>query len=200
LPLIRRLYRIEVTGLEILDGVKGPVIFVCNHNLAFDNAALIAAMPGPWRRRLAIAAAAELWRNPLFAVINPLFGNAFAFSREGSIRPSLENLVQILDEGWNVLIYPEGVLTIGGPIQPFKAGVGLLAVGARVPIVPLRLSIESIGQPSHIPWRRQGRLRIDFGSPLSFTAGDSYLDATSEIEEAVRALGPVAGDAAPVPA
>ena len=191
LPLVRRLYRVEVNGLEVLSQVQAPAIFVCNHNLSLDNAVLIQALPKAWRRRLAIAAAADLWRNPLFAVMNPLLGNAFPFSREGSIRPSLENLVRVLDEGWNVLIYPEGVLTIGGPIQPFKAGIGLLAVGARVPIVPLRLSVDSTGQPANVPWRRPGYLRIDFGRPLLFDVDDAYVEATARIEDAVHALGVV---------
>jgi 1-acyl-sn-glycerol-3-phosphate acyltransferase len=57
------------------------------------------------------------------------------------VRSSLGNRGVILDEDGSVLIYPEGKLTQGGPIQEFKSGIGLLAVGADVLVQPLRLLI-----------------------------------------------------------
>jgi long-chain acyl-CoA synthetase len=188
LPLLRRLYVVEIRGADVLTGLHGPVILVANHNLYLDNAVFIHSLPASWRRRLAIAAAAEIWRNPVFAVINPLFGNAFPFSREGSIRASMENLVRILDEGWNVLIYPEGRLTIGGPIQEFKTGIGLLAVGANVPVLPMALTVQDAGQPRHVPWRKRGRVTVSFGRTLRFESTQSYIEVTRTIEDAVRVL------------
>jgi long-chain acyl-CoA synthetase len=157
--------------------------------LLADSAVFVASLPAAWRRRLAIAAAAELWRSKLWSVLNPLFGNAFPFSREGAVRASMENCVSLLDEGWNVLIYPEGQLTFRRGIQPFKSGTGLLAVGANVEIVPVGFIVESEGWPRHVPFIRRGRVRLVFGRPLSFGAGDSYVEATDEIEDAVRSLG-----------
>ena len=89
---------------------------------------ILKAIPPQWRRRLAIAGAADLWKNPLFWVINPLLGNGFPIAQEGAVRPSLENMGKILDNGWSVLIYPEGELTVGGPIRPFMNGTGMVAV------------------------------------------------------------------------
>jgi 1-acyl-sn-glycerol-3-phosphate acyltransferase len=189
LPAIRRLYAIEVHGVDNLRGLSDPVIFVANHNLLLDSAVLIAAMPRTLRHRLAIAAAADLWNSRFWGIVNPLLGNAFPFSREGSIRPSLENLVRVLDEGWHVLIYPEGKLTIGGPMQPFKAGIGMLAAGAHSAIVPTRYVVRVPGRPRHVPWRSRGAVNVYFGTPMRFEADDSYLDIAQRIEEAVAALG-----------
>ena len=58
----------------------------------------------------------------------PLLGNGFPIAQEGAVRPSLENMGKILDNGWSVLIYPEGELTVGGPIRPFMNGTGMVAV------------------------------------------------------------------------
>jgi long-chain acyl-CoA synthetase len=187
-PALRGLYRVRVQNASALDGLARPAIFVANHNLFLDSAVLLKVLPRQLRKHLAIAAAAELWRNPLWAGVNPLLGNAFPFSREGSVRASLENLGRILDEGWSVLIYPEGRLTIGGPIQPFKNGIGILAVDAGVPVVPIRLVIKSTGFPSWLPWIRRGKLEVNFGKPLSFEATHSYIEAARTIEDAVHAL------------
>lgn len=181
-------YRLRVMGTENLRDIREPVVFAANHNLHTDNLLVMKAMPLRWRRRLAIAAAADLFRSRFWAIVNPLFGNALPLSREGAVRASLENLGHALDGGWSVLIYPEGGLTVGGPMQPFMSGIGLLAVDGRVPVVPLRIHVHRMGSPWQWPLLRRGHVEIRFGRPVTFSPGTSYLEATTTIEEAVKAL------------
>ena len=187
-PLMTLAYGLKVSGKENLAGLSGPVLFVSNHHLGLDNPLIFKAVTRRWRRRLAVAAAAELWSNPIWWVLNPLLGNGFPIARTGPIRPSLENLGSIMDRGWSVLIYPEGVLTVGGPMKPFMQGAGLVAVEGRVPVVPIRLDVTKFGSPSRLPLLRRGRVEIRFGPPLTFPPGTDYQQATSTIEEAVKAL------------
>ena len=187
-PLMTLAYGLNVYGKENLTGLTGPVLFASNHHLGLDNPLIFKAVTRRWRRRLAVAAAAELWQNPIWWVLNPLLGNGFPIAKTGPIRPSLENLGSIMDRGWSVLIYPEGVLTVGGPMKPFMQGAGLVAVEGRVPVVPMRLDVTKFGSPSRLPFLRRGRVKIRFGPPLTFPPGTDYQDATSTIEEAVKAL------------
>ncbi len=187
-PLITLAYGLKVSGKDNLAGLTGPVLFASNHHLGLDNPLIFKAVTRRWRSRLAVAAAAELWSNPIWWVLNPLLGNGFPIARTGPIRPSLENLGSIMDRGWSVLIYPEGVLTVGGPMKPFMQGAGLVAVEGRVPVVPMRLDVTKLGSPSRLPLLRRGRVKIRFGSPLTFPPGTDYQEATSTIEEAVKAL------------
>ena len=187
-PLITLAYGLKVSGKENLAGLTGPVLFASNHHLGLDNPLIFKAVTRRWRSRLAVAAAAELWQNPIWWVLNPLLGNGFPIARTGPIRPSLENLGSIMDRGWSVLIYPEGVLTVGGPMKPFMQGAGLVAVEGRVPVVPMRLDVTKFGSPSRLPLLRRGRVKIRFGPPLTFPPGTDYQEATSTIEEAVKAL------------
>ena len=187
-PLMTLAYGLKVSGKENLAGLSGPVLFVSNHHLGLDNPLIFKAVTRRWRRRLAVAAAAELWSNPIWWVLNPLLGNGFPIARTGPIRPSLENLGSIMDRGWSVLIYPEGVLTVGGPMKPFMQGAGLVAVEGRVPVVPMRLDVTKFGSPSRLPLLRRGHVEIRFGPPLTFPPGTDYQQATSTIEEAVKAL------------
>ena len=187
-PAVLAPYSLSVHGQERLRGVEGPVLFASNHHLGLDNPLIIKAIPQTWRRRLAIAAAAKLWRNPVRSVLNPLLGNGFPLAQDGPIRPSLENMGRILDSGWSVLIYPEGKLTVGGPILPFKNGTGLVAVEGRLPVVPMKLQIKRFGSPAKYPILRRGSVEIRFGEPMVFPPRTAYQDATDAIEEAVRAL------------
>ena len=187
-PLTWLPYGLRVTGRERLAGVKGPVLFASNHSLGLDNPLIIKAIPSSWRRRLAIAGAAALWKNPVFWVINPLLGNGFPVAQSGAVRPSLENMGKILDNGWSVLIYPEGELTVGGPIKSFMNGTGMVAVEGRLPVVPMKLHINRLGSPAKFPILRRGSVEIRFGEPMTFPPTTAYQDATNAIEDAVRAL------------
>ena len=187
-PFVALPYGLKVTGRERLEGITGPVLFASNHNLGLDNPLIIKAVPIEWRRRMAIAGAANLWRNPVWWIMNPLLGNGFPLAKEGSVRPSLENMGKIMDDGWSVLIYPEGELTVGGPIKPFMNGTGLVAVEGRIPVVPLRLHIHRLGSPTRFPFLRRGSVEVSFGEPLNFPPGTDYQDATAAIENAVKSL------------
>ncbi len=187
-PVMSLAYGLRVRGAENLEGVTGPALLAANHHLGLDNPLIIRAVPQRWRRRMAVAGAAELWRNPLWWVINPLLGNGFPLAREGAVRPSLENMGRIMDDGWSVLIYPEGELNVGGPLVPFMHGTGMVAVEGRIPVVPVRLRVLRPGFPARFPLLRRGAVEIQLGRPLTFPPGTDYQAATRSVEEAVRAL------------
>ena len=187
-PLMWISYGLKITGREKLRSIDGPVLFASNHSLGLDNPLIIKAIPPLWRRRLAIAGAAILWRNPVFWILNPLLGNGFPIAQAGAVRPSLENMGKILDNGWSVLIYPEGELTVGGPIKSFMNGTGMVAVEGRLPVVPMKLHINRLGAPVRFPILKRGSVEIRFGEPLVFPLTTAYQEATTAIEEAVRLL------------
>ena len=182
-PLLSARYRIRTTGLEHLDGLDGPVLFAANHNAVLgDSMVLAKATPRAWRRHLSFAAAAEItFEKRLTGIVAALVANAFPLSRESAIRASLEHMGRMMDEGWNVVIFPEGEQRLDQPMLPFQSGTGMLAVESHTPVVPV-----------HLVSQRGGGLRpqvaVRFGPALRFAPGTSYLDATSRIEAAVKAL------------
>ena len=75
-----------------------------------------------------------------------LLGNGFPFVKEGSgVRESLEYVREMLEQGWNVLIFPEGKLTVIGPTEPFKSGIGLLAFETGASVLPTRIDVLRAG-------------------------------------------------------
>ena len=196
-PLVHIFYKVKVTGAGKLDALRGPVMFAPNHCLHWDNGIILTSIPLGWRWRLAIAAAADdVFGNRLNGIFSAVLANAFPLAREGAIRRSLELLGARLDRQFSILIYPEGKLTIGGPMQPFKSGTGLIAVEGGTPVVPMKLKIRNVSILDHLDrswdhdrsngWR--GDVEVVFGDPLYFAPLTDPTEATKRIESAVAAL------------
>jgi long-chain acyl-CoA synthetase len=192
-PLYHLFWRVRVTGRERLAGLEQPALIVANHHfgvgtVGLDPAAAWMGLPRALRLRTCTAGEAHaVFDAPVKGFLAWLL-NAFPLSKEGNVRASLEYVGRLLDLGWSVLIFPEGKLTLGGPVQPFMAGTGLMAVEGRLPVVPMWIEVErkSVIQGSRGPWR--GAFTVRFGEPLRFRPGTSYAEATQRIEEAVGAL------------
>ncbi len=189
--LLRRFTPTTIMGVEHLDAVEGPVLFVANHNSHLDSVVLLSALPTRLRRRVAVAAAADyFFARPLLGSAVALLLNAFPFSRTTAVRPTLEHCAALLDTRWSILLYPEGTRSITGEIGEFKAGVGLLAVELEVPVVPIYLDgLQSI-LPKGRTLPRPGRVSVTFGRPVSVNGPSSYGDVALQLERAVRALRP----------
>jgi long-chain acyl-CoA synthetase len=179
----------KVSGIESLRGVTPPVLFVANHTSHLDSAVVIRALPRAWRQKLAVAAAADYFFTREFLGQSVALAlNAFPFSREGNIRPTIEHSAWLLDHGWSILIFPEGTRSTTGEMAPFKAGTGLLAVELQVPVVPVRLTGLHDVLPKGQAVPRRGRVTVHFGPALRFAPGTPYAEATQSIEAAVRSL------------
>ncbi len=190
-PFVGLFYRVRIRGEHHLKGLEGPVIFLPNHHLHTDNAIILTHLPLAWRWRLSVAAAADdIFGNPIRGLGAAVLGNAFPLAREGAIRRSLELLGARLDRDFSVLIFPEGELTVGGPMKPFKAGAGLIAVEGATPVVPMKVKINRLSWvdqrgPGTSP---RGDVEIVFGEPIHFDADTDPATATARLEEAVAAL------------
>jgi long-chain acyl-CoA synthetase len=190
-PFVSVFYRVKTTGIERIATVEGPVLFTPNHCLHLDNGIILSRLPLGVRWKLSVAAAADtIYENPLRGILASIIANAFPLQREGGVRRSLELLGTRLDNGFNVLLYPEGKLTVGGPLQPFKAGAGLIAVEGAIPIVPVKLHIHSMSIIDRRRWPAplRGDVELVIGEPIWFDAETDHAAATTRLEAAVAAL------------
>ena len=198
-PILNLAYRITIRGEENLAGLEGPVIFASNHCLHTDNQIVLSSLPFYFRWKTSVAASAErVWSNPVMAVSGGLLANAFPIAREGGVRRSLELLGARLDRRFNILIYPEGKLTVGGPMQPFLAGTGLVAVEGATAVVPAKLRIERMSWiDAYWPGQRnghgfrpapRGEVEVVFGEPIWFNSDTTPAEATARLQEVLAAM------------
>jgi long-chain acyl-CoA synthetase len=204
LPLGRFWVDLEVSGLEHLRDVAGPVIFAANHQSHFDTPVILDALPTRWRYRVATAMAKEFFKahfypeqhtrgqwftSSLNYYLAAAFFNAFPLpQREAGTRQTLRYIGELVGSGYSILIYPEGKRTDRGEINRFQPGVGMIAARLGVPVVPVRL--EGLDRVLHQRWKFpvRGSASVAFGSPISLR-GNDYAALAGLVEEAVRRLG-----------
>ncbi|MDP1571673.1 MAG: AMP-binding protein [Vicinamibacterales bacterium] len=203
LPPLRGVLHLRVQGLEHLDGLAGPVIFAANHQSHLDVPAILLALPGRWRARVSPAMSKEFfaahffpqahsWRQVLTNRLNyylaAFFFNAFPLpQREAGARQTLRYTAEVAEDGYSILIFPEGVRTRDGEIGTFLGGVGMMASRLDLPVVPIRIDgahrVLATGQTRPRP----GPVTVAFGPPLQLR-GPEFAALARQVEEAVRSL------------
>ncbi|MEJ7613795.1 MAG: AMP-binding protein [Candidatus Fervidibacter sacchari] len=88
------------------------------------------------------------------------------FDRTTNPLEGLRIAAAILQAGYPLLIFPEGTRSVTGKLQPFKPGLGLLAIETGVPIVPALIegTFEALPKGRLIP--RRSKIKVTFGEPV----------------------------------
>jgi long-chain acyl-CoA synthetase len=203
LPLDRIFAHAKVYGLKNLNSVRGPVIFVANHQSYFDTPVILASLPLRWRYRVAPAMWKEYfdahfhperyprwqrWLNSTVYGLVTLLFNGFPIPQsETGARESIRYMGELVEEGWSILIFPEGERTLTGEIGRFLPGVGMMASRLGLPVVPIRLRGVDRVLPRTRAWPHPGPVEVKIGSPI-YLKGESYTALAKQVEDAVRAL------------
>jgi len=202
-PLARYYIRMRVMGKEKFARLNHPFLLIANHSSHLDALMLTLALPWRVRRRLTIAAAADIFEewdssNASFkeklirksATALAILGlNIFPFQRYSGIKKSLEYAGWNMDRGWSLIIFPEGKLSLDGNINEFKSGVGLLVKEMDVPVVPAKILglYEIMNHQFRWP-QKKGEVTVRFGDPITFSPSATYDEITRRLEHEVRFL------------
>ncbi len=194
----------RIEGREHLHGVKGPLLVVSNHVGDVDAGFILTALPARFRHRLATATggeALEALRTPapgrgFFAriydrmqwVLGVSLLNLFPLPREAGFRRSFAYAGAAVDRGYSVLVFPEGRHTADGKMNPFRAGIGLLAGNLSIPVLPMRIDglfeVKNAGKRFAAPWK----IKVKIGEPTSFPPGTEPQKIAAELQAAVERL------------
>ncbi len=168
-PVLHSQLRIEVDGRERVGELgDGPLILAANHASHLDAPLVLTSLPAEVRRRTVTLAASDYffdawWR----AAATGLVFNAAPVDRTLGGRDALPS--DLLGEGFNVLIFPEGTRSRDGYAGRFRHGAAHLAFEAGAPIVPIAIQGSWRAMPKGRGWPVRGRPRVQvaFGPPLA---------------------------------
>ncbi|RMH20343.1 MAG: 1-acyl-sn-glycerol-3-phosphate acyltransferase, partial [Gemmatimonadetes bacterium] len=155
--------RVRLEGVEHIQEPRGRII-VSNHESWFDVFALAAHLPGPHR---------FVGKRELDAI--PVFGRAWRAcghvsidrgNRESAIQSLSAAAARIREQGFSIIMFPEGTRSPDGSLQPFKKGAFVLAIQSGVPIVPVAVIGSRAVMPKGSFSIRRGEILIRVGEPI----------------------------------
>jgi long-chain acyl-CoA synthetase len=194
----------RIEGRENLQGWSAPLLVVCNHISDVDIGFVQMALPARLRNRIATATrgeALEALRSPAASrgflggisdriawVLGVSLLNLFPLPREAGFRQSFAYAGEAADRGYSVLVFPEGRYTVDGMINPFRAGIGLLANNLGIPVLPMRIvglfELKQAGKKFATP----GKIQVRIGKPMNFADGSDPAEVVRRLQSAVEAL------------
>ena len=205
LPITSLLCWARVVGRENLKDLDGPALFVSNHITYFDHALIMSAMPGRFRRRLAIAQEGERlrwWRKPpadtpllqrlrwrvqYFLVV--VIFNTFSLPKASGFRRSFAYAGESVDRSYNLLVFPEGIRAGAPGMNPFRPGIGVLASQLGIPVVPVRIDgLIDLKLSGRRGFTAPHRVTIRLGAPVAYSPDEDPARITTDLERRVKLL------------
>jgi 1-acyl-sn-glycerol-3-phosphate acyltransferase len=171
---------VDVAGLERLDPAKSYVL-ASNHQSIYDIPIVFASLP----LQLRIVAKESLGRFPFLGWHLQRTGHLLV-DRRNPGPDIMRKMKRLVRESHSLIVFPEGTRSVDGAVARFKKGTFLVAIDARLPIVPV-----SIAGSRHV--MKKGRLmvcpgdvRLTIHEPIS-TEGMSR-EQVNEFAERVRSI------------
>lgn len=158
-------YNFKIEGRENLPKTEG-VIIASNHRSYADPVLLTMPMKKP----VTYMAKEELFHNKFFAAFIRFLG-AFPVKRGAGDMQVIDDCVDILESGRNVVIFPEGTRSKQNKVARGKTGVALIAAKSGADVLPMGIVFEG----PKLKFRTKVRLKIGKVIPAEELAayGDS---------------------------
>jgi 1-acyl-sn-glycerol-3-phosphate acyltransferase len=180
----------RIHGLENLEGVRGPVMFVSNHTSHLDASLILTSLPERFRERTAVGAAKDYffdvwWRSAFTALVYA----GFPIDRTGGAKAT-DTAKRLVREGWSLVVFPEGGRSPDGWMQRFRHGTARLSLELDIPIVPIAIRGAYAAMPKGRNWPRPGRppISVRFGRALDPVEGESHQELSRRMTQAITQL------------
>jgi 1-acyl-sn-glycerol-3-phosphate acyltransferase len=188
-PAARALADPQRRGLDRLATLEGPAIFVANHHSHLDTPLMLSSIPEPWRHRVVVGAAADyFFGTRVTSALSALAIGAIPIERTRVNRRSADQAAELIDQGWSLLVFPEGGRSPDGWGQPFRGGAAYLSLRCGVPVVPVHLAGTGQILGKGMTYPKPARTRVTFGAPITPDDGERSEALNQRIEVAVATL------------
>lgn len=180
----------------------GGYIVAANHSSHLDTGLVKYALGEQGEALVALAARDYFFEDPVRRAYFENFTNLVPMERHGSLRESLRLAGEVIQQGYVLLIFPEGTRSTSGVMADFKPSLGYLALTNRCGILPMYLAgtYEAMPKGRYLP-RRGERVAAHVGPYVSYeqvlalaagkrSRSEQYRAITYEVESVVRRLAP----------
>lgn len=165
--------KLKVSGIENIEKKRGN-IYVANHSSLLDITVLVTAIPLP----LYFVAKNELKKVPVLGQYMQMLGHIFVDRKnKDKSMQSMRDAAAKINQGKNVITFPEGTRSKTGRIQPFKKGTFVIAKEGNIDIIPIGISGAFDVLPSGRTEIKPGKVHLNIGPKMD---GKQFANMTVE--------------------
>lgn len=155
---------------------RGSII-ICNHQSMLDPIFILSLSP-----RILITAGSHVWKNP---IVTPMFKVARFMNAGLEIENLKGKLEKSVNDGYNVLIFPEG-LRSEDEIKRFRQGAFYLAGEIGADVLPMYLHGSGHVMPKGSGFASRGQVDLEIGKRIPASELTSYGPTYPKIAHAVQ--------------
>jgi 1-acyl-sn-glycerol-3-phosphate acyltransferase len=171
-------------------------IYFANHQSHFDWVLIWAALPRDLRDRTRPIAARDYWTKTRFKqwLTTEVFHAVYVSRQRSEDEDPLDPLLEALERGDSLVIFPEGTRSNRDEPMSFKSGLFHLAERyPEVPLVPTWIDNVQRVMPKGEVVPVPVLCTVTFGAPIHLQPGEDKRDFLERARAAVIAQRPVAG-------
>lgn len=182
----RLFFRLKVYGLESFR--PGAAVIAANHTSFLDPPVLSISCP----EEVHFLARGSLFEIPLLGRLIRIL-NSHPIDRGTSDVQTFRTMVELLNQGKKLILFPEGKRSNDGALRPLERGMAFLVYKAKCRIIPAYIqgAFEAWPRGRKLP-KIFGKIAVTFGSPIEWEEGGDKKEVqeriTKKTEQAIGEL------------
>ena len=188
--LAKTVYGVSACGIENIP-TDTNFLICSNHLTVLDPGWICSCLTREQRRNTAIVGKIDvMYDKALKNIVRSQ--NLVPVDRTGNSLPTLNRCRELLEQGWNVLIFPEGTnFENAQTLMPLKEGPARLAIATGKPIVPVHIKgviPQKADDTKFLPKIGIGnKIQVVFGKPFS-AEGLTPAEVNEKLRKAIEEL------------
>ncbi len=174
--------RLQIKGKENIPA-HGPMIIAPNHQSYVDGAVLSAGLPMNILKDSYFYATEEHVQGSLRKAYAQ--HNNIILMERGNLRDSILKLAEVLKQGKNVIIFPEGSRSHTGRLSDFKKTFAILSRELQVPILPVCIKGAFEALPRNKRFLQPSKIQVEYLQPIVPNGEQSYNDIANEVKQVI---------------
>ena len=163
---------------------KGPFIIAPNHQSFIDGAIVVSGLSCKTLKNTYFYATEEHVKHPVLKSLAKR--NNVILMEKSNLKNSILKLSEVLKQGKNVIIFPEGSRTYDGDMVPFKKTFAILSKELNVPVVPVCIRGAYGVLPRGSKWIKPKKIEVEYLKPVMPENGDTYESVSDRVRERIQ--------------
>lgn len=175
--------RLSIKGKENIPA-KGPFILAPNHQSFLDGPLCVAGVNNETLRNCYFYATEEHVKSPTLKYLAQRH-NIILMERR-NLKNSILKLAEVLKQGKNIVIFPEGSRTHTGDLSAFKKTFAILSKELNVPIVPACIQGAFEANPRGQGVYKPHKITLEYLPAVIPQENDNYETISQRVKEAIQ--------------